>query len=146
MQKKNVRIPAGAPSFSWTPQFQFSPRISATSFCKYDKTLFFVKFCRKKNVKCQSCGPPTCDGGTCPLCPSPPPGCVIGTCGGGGGGDVRHAAKHAMKQLCKHTFTMFPSLRRVLNNVLLFTTLTLLLWSSSAWSSHCSTVSSFAAV
>ena len=35
------------------PPCQFSPRISATSFCKYDKT-FFVKFCRKKNVNMPS--------------------------------------------------------------------------------------------
>ena len=41
--QKNVNVPAvGLPNYSRAPQFQFCPRISVTSFCKYDKTLYFL--------------------------------------------------------------------------------------------------------
>ena len=43
------------------PQFQFCPRISATSFCKYKKTFYFAKFCRI-NVILGPYWAPTSDG------------------------------------------------------------------------------------
>ena len=53
------------------PQFQFSPRDSATSFCKYD-LIFFCKVLLK-NVKMPALwGPKHAMGGMCPL-RSPPP-------------------------------------------------------------------------
>ena len=56
------------------PQFQISPRISATSFCKYDSTSFKKKM-QKKNVKIAALWAPRhAMGGTCPLSPSP--GCA----------------------------------------------------------------------
>ena len=38
--RKNCKMPAWGALTSQGPQFHFSPRISATSFCKYDKTFF----------------------------------------------------------------------------------------------------------
>ena len=43
-----------------------------------------------------------------------------------------------------HIHPNFPPLHGVPNNVLLFMAVTLLRWSSPAWNSHCSPVSSFA--
>ena len=56
-----TRSPEG-PLTSQGLQLQFSPRISATSFCNYDKTFFFVKFCRKKRKNTGPMGPTKCNG------------------------------------------------------------------------------------
>ena len=72
LQEKNAKFPAEGPLITkGAPQFPFSPRISATLFCKHDKTSLFVKFCRK-NVKMSALWVPRHamgGGGTCPLCP-----------------------------------------------------------------------------
>ena len=64
-------MPAEGPLTSQgSPQFQFSPRISATSFCKYDKMFFLVKFYGKRK-NAGPMGPPTGVGGTCSCVPPP---------------------------------------------------------------------------
>ena len=64
------------PNFSRTPQFQFSPQILATSFCKYDKH-FFCKILQKTKQKWQPYGAPdTLSGGG--HVPPVPPGCATG--------------------------------------------------------------------
>ena len=68
--EKNVKMPAEGPLTSQAPPIQFSPRTSATSFCKYDKTLFFCKILQKKNAKMPVLWDPRhAMGGTGPLCP-----------------------------------------------------------------------------
>ena len=64
--KKEQKMSAESPLTSQgiPPQFQYSPRISATSFAKYDKTLIFcLKKMQKKRKMPAIWRPPTCDWG-----------------------------------------------------------------------------------
>ena len=44
-------------NFSRPPPFQFSPQISATSFCKCDKNFFLLRKMQKKTYKCRRRAP-----------------------------------------------------------------------------------------
>ena len=75
MFAENVKAEGVLTSQAPPPQVQFSTRVSATSFCKYDKALLFCKILQKKILKMPALwGPLTCEQGEAraPV----PPGCA----------------------------------------------------------------------